>query len=351
MGHDVEVDLALFAEAGSTVGTGHLVEALSIAAEARVAGVRPVVIVPADVPAGLLKHTRVPVEIVPDFAPPSLTAVAGGLVARGARLAVANFRNVSDRQVSALGKAGLRVICVDELGGLHLNCAAVINPSPVPGRHRYTSDVPGFRVYGGLEYLALSSEYARWHPSPRQFAGGIKSLVVSMGGVDRTGATPRIARALRDWRSAAERHVVVGAAFPWGEEIEQLLDGSAGRWRIHRDLPCLADLLALADVGFSAGGNTLCEMACVGTPALVFYEDEHEAEQGRAFEAQGFGRCLGAGTKVGVDSIWRALDQLEDPVVRRAQSEAGRRLVDGRGASRIWQVLAEQLSIDSPFTA
>lgn len=348
MGLGVRADVALFAEAGRAVGTGHLIEVLTIANELVARSIRPVLVVPSEAPAELVSRAAVPVEVLATLGPLDLAEVAKRLVACGVRMALTNFRKVSDEQVSVLAKAGIPVICIDEFGGRHLNCTMVINPSPVSARHQVTSDIPGFRVYGGLRYLALSVEYVRWHSAPRQFAGGIRSLVVSMGGVDRTGATLRVVEALRDWDSDAERHIVLGADFQWGDDLDRLLGRSPTNWWIHRNLPSLADLLASADVGISAGGNTLCEMACVGAPALVLYEDDHEAEQGRAFEAQGFGLCLGAETEVSTNSIRRALDRFEDPSVRQAHSESGRCLVDGRGASRICQIIAEQLSVDSP---
>lgn len=351
MGHGLNANVAVVAEAGSSVGTGHLVEALTIVSELQARGLRPVLMVPPEAPMDLVGRAGVQVERLPALDPAVLAEVGQRLIADGVRLVVTDLREVSDPQVMALSKAGLRVTCIDEFGGRRLSCAAVINPSPVARRHLYTSEVRGFRVYAGPEYLALSSEYIRWHSVPRHFSSGIRLVVVSMGGVDRTGATLRIAEALRGWESDAERHIVMGAGFQLWDEVERLVSRSPGRWRIHRNLPCLADLLAAADVGISAGGNTLCEMACVGTPALVLYEDEHEAEQGRAFEEKGFGFCLGAGVEVSGDSIRRAIGRLEDPTVRRAQSEAGKALVDGRGASRICQILEEHLSIDSSIAA
>lgn len=343
------IDVALVAEFEAAIGTGHLVETFDIAAAAQTSGIQPVVVVPASTPSRLLARCPVPIEIVPNLLPETLREAGDRLAARGARLAVTNFRRVSNSQVVALAAAGLRVVCIDELGGRDLDCVAVINSSPVRSRHCYTSRIPGFRVHAGPEYLALSAEYCRRREVPRRFSGAIRSVVLSMGGVDRTGATLRIIEALRGWTSEAERHIVVGAAFAWGEALERLVSDLPGRWRIHHNLPSLAELLATADVGISAGGNTLFEMACIGTPALVLYEDEHEAEQGRAFEASGFGWCLGAGTEVSADAIRQALHRLEDPALRRAQSEAGRRLVDGHGAARIGRIVAEYVAVDSPL--
>ena len=344
-------DIALLAEAGVVVGTGHLVEALTLTADLENHGLRPLLVTTVEAPPGLLAGARIPIKTLSSLNSEVLGDTARQLVADGVKLAVTNVREISNEQVSAISRAGLRVVCIDEFGGRHLDCSVVINPSPIRSRHNYTSDTPGFRIYGGIEYLALSPQYTRLHSTPRHFAHGIQSVVVTLGGVDRTGATLRVARALQGWDSESERNIVLGAAFPWGGELEEIVAGSRGAWKIHRNLPCLADLLVTADVAISAGGNTLFEIACVGTPPLVLFEDAHEGENGRSFEEQGFGVCLGRGVEVPLDSIREALDRFEDPAVRRAQCEVGKRLVDGEGASRIRGILTELVDLDFPVAA
>lgn len=346
----MNADVALIAEANQTVGTGHLVEILEIARQARAIGREVVVVVTPDAPSGLLARSPVAVKAIANMDPETLAETAEWLMGCGVRVVLTNLRQISNEQVCALAHAGARVVCIDEVGGRHLNCHAVINPTPIPSRHRYPSDRDGCAVYAGPAYLALAADYARWHDTGRVYGRLIQSVVVSMGGVDWTGATRRIVEMLGAWQSQAERHVVVGAACPWEADLTQAISKTPGRWHLHRNLRSLAELLAHADVGISAGGNTLSEMACVGTPALVLYEDTHEAEQATAFEERGFGQCLGAGTAVTGAMLRRALDRLEDPALRQAQGEAGRRLIDGRGVVRICHILAEQLSLDCTVT-
>jgi spore coat polysaccharide biosynthesis predicted glycosyltransferase SpsG len=106
-------------------------------------------------------------------------------------------------------------------------------------------------------------------------------------------------------------------------------------------------LLFEGDVGFTAGGNTLYELACVGTPALVLYEDDHEMEQGIEFQRNGFGVCLGRGVGVTKSRIWRELDKLEEPDVRETWSRKGRSVVDGQGVERVLASLSALCSNDS----
>ena len=76
-------------------------------------------------------------------------------------------------------------------------------------------------------------------------------------------------------------------------------------------------------------------MACVGTPALVLFEEPHEKEQSQVLESQGFGRCLGSCTSFTSAQIRHALESFDEPVVRNAHCKVGKMLVDGKGVSRI----------------
>ncbi len=340
--------IALLAEAGHDIGTGHFLETLALTDVCQTAGMEPLVVANDGTPEMLLDRISGERWVVPTFAPDILQTMGTKLAKQGVRFAVTNFRHITNDQVSALAQAGLRIVCVDEWGKKHLDCDAVVNPSLVCSRHQYTSDHPRFWSYTGPQYLALSSEYVNRHAQPRRFEGGICSIAISMGGVDRTGATLRIIEVLLSLGTFVETHIVLGVGFRWTEPLEHLVKRNGSeRWKIHRNVSNLASLFAASDVVFTAGGNTFYELACMGTPAIVLHEDDHEKEQGLAFQEQGFGVCLGAGTVLTTQKLSPALDRLNDPVVRQEHGDAGKRLVDGAGAWRICQILAELISSDS----
>lgn len=349
MGHGVSIQVAFLAEAGTDIGTGHFIETLALATACQTKGMDSLVVVNADSPRKLWDLISEEKWTVSTFSPDVLRGIGTDLVKKGACLAITNFRNVTNDQVIPLAEAGLKVVCVDEWGKKHLDCNTVVNPSLVSSRYEYTSHHPTFQLYTGPQYIVLQPEYIKWHGKRRQFVNGIGSVVIAMGGIDRTGATLAIAEALMSSEIDADVHVVVGAGFSWNERLDSLVKGKGGvRWQVHRDMSSLASLFAMSDVGFTAGGNTLYELACVGTPAVVLHEDEHEREQGLAFEAAGFGISLGAGVAVVPQELSRVLGRLSDPVLRQTQSDVGKRLVDGSGIRRICTILAKLTSDDTP---
>jgi len=320
MGHGVK--LALFAEANGTIGTGHVKEVLAIAECAGSLGIEVALLMPAEVPASLLPAWAAPiVRRIPGIAPAQLESAGKELAREGIQVALTSFLKISESQARALRNSGLKLIYMDDL------------------------------LSRGPEYLPLEEIYRSLHDNPRAVEGPVRSVIVSMGGADRTGATFRVIEALAGWNLKVVRHIVLGALFERESELRARLSSLPGRWEIHRNPGSLAHWMREADVGICAGGNTLSEMACVGIPAAVLYEDPHEQEQGSFFEREGFGACLGPGIRFEPGSLIQLLERWDDPVLRRAQADRGRQLVDGRGAQRICQRVWDAVSIDSTLPA
>ena len=336
-------DVAFLAEANQSIGTGHLVEALHLARAAEGSGLRSIVIVPRATPRRLLESHPFPVWPIESLDPQDLNRWAAQACASGVRAAVIDFRSVTNLQLTGLAAGGVKTYCIDELGGRTLECEAVFNPTIMEDRHHY-GPADSARLFKGPSYFPLAAEYARYHRQPRSFMGALGSVTISMGGVDRSGATLRVFAALDAWPTNADRHVVLGGSFAWEQEFEELLSTSRSRWQVHRNPSGLAELLAASDVAITAGGNTLYELACVGTPAIVLHEDAHEGEQGSAFESRGFGRAIGSGVSFEAGKLRAALMEFDNAEVREAHSLAGRAIVDGLGAARICDIVVRDLA-------
>lgn len=337
------LSMTLLAEASSQIGTGHVVETFSLANVAQERDILVEIWLNKETPQGLYTSASCPVRVIDNFSTENLEQIRKSLPQKQRHLVVTNFRRITNLQIAALRQDGeRRIACIDELGDVKLDCDLVVNPSPVTDYHRYRSDNPRFKLVVGPQYISLAKEYQALHRHPRKFEGPIQNIVITMGGTDRSGATLKIVKSLLDWRSNVTKHVVVGSGFSHTRELGAILNqADETGFVVHRGLSSLANLLSQCDVGFTAGGNTLCEMACVGTPALILYEDPHEREQTLAFQAQGFGICLGSGLNTKKEQIWEALNTLEAPEQREAFCRTGRVLVDGRGTERILASMLE----------
>lgn len=332
--------VALLAEASPLIGTGHVREAFSLASAALAEGMEVGLWLNAATPGPLMAHAPCVPVLQDNFGTTVCRTLGLQLAREQYAVALVNLRRAENAQVVALGAAGTPIVCIDELGGSLLDCDAVINNTPVVNWHRYSSSRPSCRVHAGPEYIALGAEYRAEHGRDRRHAGPLRDIAVTFGGTDCIETTSKVVEALTLWRPDVRKHIVLGGGFAGRERLLDMLSmRSDSSFVLHENLPTLAPLLSSCDAAFTCGGNTLYELACVGTPSLVLYEERHELETARAFERLGFGVCLGSGAEASAIPIRTALAAFDDPGARQAQCEIGKDLVDGAGTARILQIL------------
>ena len=134
--------------------------------------------------------------------------------------------------------------------------------------------------------------------------------------------------------------VVLGPAFGYAKELSELLPKLAYEPQILRNVEHMADILFEADLVLCSGGMTVFEIAALGRPGLVLCQNAREQRRMETFSRFGTIVHLGLGTEVAEESIrLEARSLLTDRDRRRTMSEAGARLVDARGATRVAEVL------------
>jgi len=328
------ISLAILTESSNKIGTGHLIESLNLAGLAGKKGFNISFWVSRDSPKSVLK--RIPFAYN-QFS--SLKEAKDILRRISCDAAVFNFRRIDNNVLRSFRKNGLKTLCIDELGGRRLDCDAIVNPLIVDKYYQYPSRESYSRLYMGTDYLSMSSEF-RKNRGRKNFSGKIKEVTVSMGGVDNSGTTLNLIDIMAEWRKEAIKNIIIGGGFRFSEEVRsKILSLKGMNFKIYHNIENIARLFTKSDVVFTAGGNTLYELACLGIPAIVLYEDEHERENGAAFQKLGFGICLGRGTATPTKKILAALGKFDDPTLRKRHSARGMHVVDGNGADRILKIL------------
>jgi spore coat polysaccharide biosynthesis predicted glycosyltransferase SpsG len=104
--------------------------------------------------------------------------------------------------------------------------------------------------------------------------------------------------------------------------------------------------MCAADLAITHGGNSLYELAAVGTPAVVLCRRQRQQQNARFFQERGTALSLGAGTEVAAERLRAAVRELAaDPARRAAMAAAGRRTVDGDGLARVCRLVAAELAL------
>lgn len=232
---------------------------------------------------------------------------------------------------SLKGVTGL-VVTVDDAGegakGADLNINALY---PIPG------------AITDPEYIALRSEFQMRHGEAKSIRRVVEELLITQGGSDTYGFTPRIVRALEKMAARPHCTVVVGPAFRHDHELSEAVKASTSDLSIIRNARNMAELMWNADLAITAGGLTMFELACVGTPSLVVCGEQFEVPTAARLERDGAVVNLGFGGDLDYEQVPVSVDRLAaDRDGRSRMSACGKGLVDGRGCERIVRLIRER---------
>lgn len=193
-------------------------------------------------------------------------------------------------------------------------------------------------------FIALRTEFRESHSLLRPVRDTVQELLIAQGGSDTYGFTPRILRSIHELRCRPHCTVVLGPAFRHEAELQKALEGSSLDLTVVRNASNMSELMCSADLAISAGGITMFELACVGTPVVVVCAEPFEADTAARLEQAEVVVNLGFGGSLDYSCLPLMVDALsENPGRRERMAAAGKLLVDGRGAQRVAQLIQERL--------
>ena len=195
---------------------------------------------------------------------------------------------------------------------------------------------------GGCNYTLLRSEFlseaASEPKTVRQFA---RRILVTLGGCDDANWTNRVLRSLSF--GGADKlivDVVVGAGYQHLDSLVELKKELACAIRIHRNLDRMVDVMQRVDFAITAGGSTCYELARCGVPALAIPVAPNQVPIVEALDEFGTIEAFDPEQQDDKQLSTMIRDLLRDAETRNRMSQAGRQLVDGKGAFRIARRMA-----------
>jgi len=98
----------------------------------------------------------------------------------------------------------------------------------------------------------------------------------------------------------------------------------------------MKNVMLESDIAITAGGQTVYELARIGTPAIGVCVAENQLSSVKCWSELGFMEYVGWYDRENLEQkLESSLSRLEDRHIRVNMSEAGRKLIDGRGCKRI----------------
>lgn len=334
--------MIFWVEASREIGMGHLMESLATAEGLQKEGFAVHFIINPYQPAEKILLSK---DILFDTVPVGeVDKVCNLIKVKSQRnCVIVNHRNVDLSSLKQLKKDQLIVVVIDQLGNKMITCNLLINSAIAPEWLKYTFESRHPKCCFGADFAILREEFIELHKKEKTFPETNRKVLVTMGGVDRTGATLRIMEALKQLDRTVNSEIILGSGFAHLTEFKRTYERFNEQTCTYaQGVDDLAARMQKADVVISAGGNTLYEMACVGTPGLVFWEDPHEDRQSQAFMEKGTVLHVGNGTTTPILEIRNSIKDLLNHTEKRIQmSQCGKKLVDGQGVNRIFKNIME----------
>lgn len=222
----------------------------------------------------------------------------------------------------------------DDIGTPPEDVHCVINSGVRASDVCYAAFRPRGLLLGPL-FHPLRSEYLALDPD-RSVTFPVRDILITLGGGTNQEMLSEILAELRLVFSLGRFHILIG---PHDKQMRQFSDEQ--NLVIHYSPSNVRDVLALADIAISAGGQTLYELAYLGIPAIVIEIARNQHQNILGFTEAGTVISVGdAGLPKWKDRLREAFVLLlEEPGKRREMSEAGRQLIDGKGSLRLAKVL------------
>lgn len=307
-----DVTVVFMVEAGPDVGLGHLRRSQALAVALRRRGATPRFLVDGPADSAGPEVTRLGWTRDPELA---FTVLAGQ---RPDVVVVDSYRATAEVLDRLRGIAGC-VVAIDDLADRPLPAHVVVNCALQAARLPYRGATDTTFLLGP-EFALLDPAFG---DAPDRVPGDVvRQVLVTLGGGSMSGVL--------DPALAAVRRAVplAGIDLALGPFADARVEGQA-RVTLHRGLRSLRDMMRRADLAVTGGGMTLYECFATGTPVVAVCLADNQRPNVEALSQAGLILSAAASLE---DAVGRAA---ADPALRRALSAAGRRLVDGRGATRV----------------
>jgi UDP-2,4-diacetamido-2,4,6-trideoxy-beta-L-altropyranose hydrolase len=316
-------DLLFRVDASEQIGAGHLVRCLAVADEARAHGLTSAFLAPETGPAYSKWVTEAGHALIDR--PPADTKVGWVIV---------DHYGIGENWLSAQMGVASRSLAIDDLANRPLPVDVLVNPNPWASAEEYRSfvgDQTDLRL--GLRFAPIRRPFVS--PDQRDH-GSIGRVVVALGGGDSTTATRVAIDGVRSALPDVPIDVIVG---PRGDVSDFVADPGV---LVHSMIGAaeVAGLMARADLAIGAAGTSSWERCATRLPSVVLQLADNQRRVAEALASAGAAVNVGRLSEDSATLVATAVDRLaRDPGARQEMADAAGRLVDGRGAARIANIL------------
>lgn len=322
-------DIILRADAGETLGMGHVYRMLAVAQE--LARHRLIIATDKSKPLGARLFASYPFELHEVDGDAGFTDLVR---ARKPDLVMLDQLDTSTAYVRALKAAAGRVVTFEDLGPGALEADLLVSDL-------YQSlAIPEERQLTGIQNAILAPNFETTR-SPAHFRTDVEQILVVFGGTDPSCLTEKALEAIG--KSAFNGTVTVIA----GPGINRKL--SLKSYRINgellRNVQFMPGVMRKADLAISSAGRTVTELCSFGVPVLCICQNDKELTHTHASARYGVIN-LGLGSLVDASAVAAHIDRLvAAPDLRHALRERALHETAGRSNAAVIERIMKKLDM------
>jgi spore coat polysaccharide biosynthesis predicted glycosyltransferase SpsG len=193
----------------------------------------------------------------------------------------------------------------------------------------YPTRRDGLRYLTGPRYTVLRKAF--WKSPPFRVHRRVRRVLVTLGSAVAAAKAQEVSTTIRRTLPEAEitlLHPVAATAAVHARE--------GIRWAWEAETERFKDLARSSDLAVCAGGQTLLELACLGVPSICLLTAANQRPNAVGLQKAGFSALAGSlDDPACLDKLSAWLRKLLPFEQRARLSGIGRKLVDGKGASRV----------------
>lgn len=225
------------------------------------------------------------------------------------------------------------LVSIDDLAKFSFPSDIVINQNIYAQDLEYYSSSGKTEFLLGPQYTLLSEEFTGI--KKRKTKEKVENILITFGGEDSSDLTPCVLEAIEEIENSVKVNVIIGPFFRNIKEIEEIANKMKKKVNLIFDPPSIKEQLLASDITITAGGITLYELACAGTPTIAFCTAENQVKNIEGMEkaeiimnAGWVNNFLKGKFKEKVKNL------ITNFSLREEIAEKGQKLVDGQGSMR-----------------
>ena len=235
---------------------------------------------------------------------------------------------------------GLFVVSIDDNADKHIPSHVIINGNLKAEHLKYVNS-DSASLYLGIGYLILGPDF--WNLNDIIDTGSFDNVLITMGGIDHYDLTSKILRILDRIDADFGITTIIGPYYENLDLIQSQVEKMVKKVDLVKSPSSLYHYMKRCSMAFSAGGQTLYELAALGCPTMGITIWENQA--GNVVELSKMGAIRGIGysdDRAFHDALEEnSLKIILDKDERRRLSRAASILVDGKGAERSCNAILE----------